>query len=148
MASGQDTKRLALAGNFLVASPHAEQRFQRKVVLLIHHDQSGAKGILLNDDLLRSLGKLEQHLNDSNFASPRRATLPVELKVRLVRWAAGELDQEYQRGVWLRTPAAIEQLRHARGTGQLWFDLVRHIGRSVLRDSLHINEFPENAAWN
>ena len=148
MAAGQDTNRLTLAGNFLVASPRAEHRFQRRVVLLVSHDQSGAKGILLNDELLRSLGEFGRQLSNLSVPAARRAPFPVELKLRVVRWTAGELDQEYQRGVWMRTPATIERLQDARGSGNLWFDLVRHIGRSVLSESLHIKEFPHNPACN
>ena len=148
MAAEHDTDRLALAGNFLVASPRAGPRFHQRVVLLFTHDQSGAQGILLNDEFARSLGRLKQQLNNLSPPAARRSLFPGELKVRVVRWAPGELDQEYEQGVWMTTPATLERLHDANCTGNLWFDLVRHIGRSVLSESLNIQEFPKNPAWN
>src|SRR5271170_1757080 len=50
--SAETTPRASLAGQFLIATPAMrDTRFDRAVILMLRHDQSGAFGIVINRPL-------------------------------------------------------------------------------------------------
>ena len=128
--------------SFLVASPYAAHTgYQRSVVLLVRSDNRGATGIVLDSQFRKSFREFQQRLDDAESAMP----MAQDMKLRVINWSAQELLEELEHGVWLTTPARREDLV---GTDDLWVSLVRRVGRSVLQDSLAINQFPEDASTN
>lgn len=69
-APAQTSKRLALAGELLIASPAmTDPRFYQAVVLIVRHDRNGALGIVINRPLKdRSLASLLEALGEKDIA--------------------------------------------------------------------------------
>lgn len=60
---------------FLIASPQLrDPNFQRTVVLLVHHDEQGALGLIVNRSSAVRLGDVVEHLDE---VAPGRANRPV-----------------------------------------------------------------------
>ena len=129
---------------FLVASPYAGQTpYGQSVVLLVRSDQSGAAGILLDSEFRQSFKRLSNQDPTKSVAAGRR--LANELELSILNWTPEELLEELELGVWLTTPAKREDLSRNE---DLWAELVRRVGRSVLGDSLSIRHFPLDPTVN
>ena len=60
-------------------------------------------------------------------------------------WGAGQLEHELEAGGWLTIPASAE-LIFTSEIHELWKQVVNLSGRSILRDVLKIDEFPDDPA--
>ena len=93
-APAQNPKRLALAGELLIASPAmADPRFYRAVVLIVRHDRNGALGLVINRPLEdRSLASLLEALGDKDIAVEGRVRIfaggPVQPEIGFVLHSA------------------------------------------------------------
>ena len=139
-----ENKRSNSPSCFLVASPYAGSTpYGQSVVLLVRSDQNGAAGILLDSEFRRSFKRLSNQNPVKSIAAKRRLTNDLELSI--LNWSPEELLEELELGVWLTTPAHREDLARS---DDLWAELVRRVGRSVLGDSLSIREFPRDPTVN
>ena len=140
--------RRYLTGRFLVATPFLQDSpYCKSVVLVMRHDAQGALGFVMNDRLRTSLQDLE-----SFFSSTiRRGGRPVsefpgiQMFSAIVRWGTGKLESEVDQGIWMPTRARLEV---ALGCDNLWVDMLRQIGRDLLRDGLGIKSFPADPRLN
>jgi putative transcriptional regulator len=128
----------------LVASPHLQGTpYDRQVVLLLQHSLRGSVGVLLNAQFQESLrqmrGRLAGRLRQGD---QQRIAVPVGV----MQWRPGQLEAEVGQGVWLSSSASFDELFGDHD--DLWVDLVRHIGRSILSDALHIRHMPTDPTVN
>jgi putative transcriptional regulator len=66
----------SLKGHFLVATPElGDPNFVRSVVLMIHHDEDGAFGVIVNRATNRSIKELWEHL----MGRPCKASQPLHI---------------------------------------------------------------------
>jgi putative transcriptional regulator len=66
----------SLKGHFLVAAPNlGDPNFIRTVVLMIHHDEDGAFGVIVNRATNRSVKELWEHLT----GRPCKASQPIHI---------------------------------------------------------------------
>ena len=61
-------------------------------------------------------------------------------------WGGGQLEEELKLGSWLVTPATLEYVFHAED--DLWETVAKHIGDSVLLESLRIKHVPVDPSLN
>lgn len=61
-------------------------------------------------------------------------------------WGGGQLESELTQGAWLVTPATEEYVFYEQE--DLWETVAKHIGDSVLLDSLHIKHVPRDPSMN
>jgi putative transcriptional regulator len=93
-APAQGPKRLALAGELLIASPAmTDPRFYQAVVLIVRHDRNGALGIIINRPLEdRSLASLLEALGDKDTTVEGRVRIfaggPVQPEIGFVLHSA------------------------------------------------------------
>jgi putative AlgH/UPF0301 family transcriptional regulator len=132
---------------FLVASPYARGTpYERQVVYVLEHDPRRAMGLLLDEAFRDRVQRLRALFADPvrlrSAAAPRWIGLPVGVVV----WEAGQLDAELRMGVWLKAPARLDQI--FGDCQDLWVDLVRQIGRSVLHDALRIEQVCSDPSLN
>lgn len=137
-----------LPGNFLVATPYLQNvPYQHSVVLVMRHDDQGALGFVMDNQLRTNLRALESFCRGTQ-SGPREAVgeFPgFRMFTGVVLWPAGKLEEEVEQGIWMKTPAQLEAALHCEN---LWADLVRKIGRDVLRDGLGIQAFPADPSLN
>jgi putative AlgH/UPF0301 family transcriptional regulator len=132
------------ARHLLVASPHLQGTpYDRQVVLLLRHSPRGSVGVLLNAKFQESLRQTRGLLADR---LQRGQSLGIAVPVGLVQWRPGQLEMEVEQGVWLSSSASFDELFGDHD--DLWVDLVRHIGRSILSDALHIRHMPADPSVN
>jgi putative AlgH/UPF0301 family transcriptional regulator len=113
-------------------------------VYLLEHTSRRSVGLLLGELFQQSLHRLS-----ASFGGPRgerQGRQNVSLPVETVVWGPGQLDLEIRQGIWLR-PSDEMQPRFELHD-DLWIDLVRQIGRSVLRDALGIQDFDQDPHLN
>jgi putative AlgH/UPF0301 family transcriptional regulator len=123
------------AGTLLVASPHAAGTpSARSVVLLLEERQQGVLGVLLDETFRASIGELEQRLAGLGLRGGP-AEFAVRMRLNLKVWEPGQLDREFASGLWLTAPRSSQPISYG---DDLWAELVRAVGRSVLRDTLRI----------
>jgi putative transcriptional regulator len=139
--------RRAQTGNFLVATPFlGDTPYRRSVVLVVRHNDQGSLGFVVNDKLKSSLAELDTFFRSNRTGNDSGERFPgIPLFTAVIRWGAGKLDQELEQGVWMSTPARLDR---AFGRDNLWSDLIRQIGRGVLRDGLGIKSFPSDPSLN
>jgi putative AlgH/UPF0301 family transcriptional regulator len=131
----------------LVASPHVGGTpYGRQVVLLLQHSPRGSVGAVLNGQLQDTLRRVRGRMMDP--ARRRGAAHPqdVAVPVGLYQWGPGQLDAELKQGVWLASPAKLDDVLGDHR--DLWINLVREIGRTVLHDALKIKHIPTNPTVN
>ena len=145
MATRQHADKSTLPGTFLVASPHCGAPYQQTVVLLLAHAREGAQGILINDHTLETLKRHAR--GTSNRIGGASVTVALS-NLPLVRWAPGQLDREFEQGVWMATPAGLEPVPDTMLACDLWANLVRRIGRSVLADAFRIKNVTSDPSLN
>ena len=137
-------KELNSPSSLLVASPSANGTpYARSVVLLLRNDPRGAAGILVDDAFRASFRSLRRQIGERS-ALQENLTIQREMQLKVVNWSTDHLLAELQAGIWLTTPAVQADLERE----DLWVDLVRRIGRSVLQDSLGISKFPQDPTTN
>jgi putative AlgH/UPF0301 family transcriptional regulator len=141
------TDRRSIEHSFLVASPYAHDTpYARSVVFVLGFSPQGAVGVRLDRELLDALKQLQSGLRRSSSLRMGQTPRPVAFPVRICVWGPGTLDLELRRGIWLSSAAGFEEIFSEHG--DLWVDLVRQIGHSVLRDSLQIPSLPADPSVN
>ena len=144
LAHNPNSEHTAAPRQVLVASPHLYgTAYDRKVTLIVEGGRSGFRGVVVNEAFRRSLLAARQSLQrkpQSRMDNPE----PIELGV--IDWAPGKLEEELRSGVWMATATTFETVLASQD--DLWANLVRGIGRSVLRDSLGIKQFPKDVRGN
>lgn len=146
-AEEHTTDRQSIVHSFLVASPYAEGTpHARSVVFLLGFSSEGAVGVRLDRELLDAVKQLQAGLAGSSRQGATRLPQPVAFPVRICVWGPGTLELELRKGIWLPSPAGFEEVFGEHG--DLWVDLVRQIGRSVLRDALRIPHMPPDPSVN
>lgn len=96
----------SLSGNLLVAVPElSDPNFARTVVLLIHHDDEGAFGLVLNRVGTRGLGPILRQLleDDQPVEMPLMIGGPVEGPLMALHSAPGLGEREVAPQVYLAT---------------------------------------------
>ncbi len=126
----------------LVANPHLHgTAYDRKVALLVEVGRSGSRGIVVNDAFRQTL------LAGAAEDSSRREQVQAEpIQLGMIEWGPGSLEQELRAGVWMPTATTFEAVLASQDS--LWANLVRGIGRSVLRDACGFQEFPRDIRAN
>ena len=148
MSTEQTNPSLRFSGQrLLVASPHAGGTpYERRVVFLLEHSARGAMGIVVNDQLRKSVQQLRGRSADPLLrragVAPRLAGVPVGVFM----WGPGQLEAELKKGIWLSSPAKLDG--RVAQQPNLWVDLLRQIGRSVLCDALQLDELPPDPTVN
>ncbi|MBN1909217.1 MAG: YqgE/AlgH family protein, partial [Pirellulales bacterium] len=61
-------------------------------------------------------------------------------------WGGGQLESELEQGAWLVTPATKEYVFHR--AEDLWETVAKHIGDTVLLESLNIKHLPQDPSVN
>lgn len=184
---------VSLSGCLLVAAPNRENSvFERTVCMIVHHDQQGAIGIVLNRGFPHEASTLMQQIAGSHqsqrsgllhFGGPHSGpvvalhncdafaeyqsadgvylaaqiqnvralvTSPndacdVKIMVGQADWQAGELDREFEQGLWLPLPVT-SQLVFADDQ-QMWPSAMRRVGDHYLAN-LTGAILPENPLLN
>lgn len=134
-------------GSFLVATPYLRDvPYRQSVVLVMRHDEQGAMGFVMDNELKSSLRALQTYFGDPDVAQGAAREFPgLRMFTGVVLWPAGKLEQELDQGIWMQTPARLEV---AMDYENLWADLLRKIGRDILRDGLGIKKFPTDVSLN
>lgn len=126
---------------FLLASPHLRGTpYDRQVTYLLEHTDEQAVGLLLDQKFCVALRSVRDYLDKAALQLSDLPEHVASLPVTVVTWGPGQLDRELKYGVWLSGPAEFERV--FGDYEDLWGDLVRQVGQAVLRDALHIHEFP------
>jgi putative transcriptional regulator len=63
-------------------------------------------------------------------------------------WGPGQLEGELEVGAWLTTPATAEYVFYDHADGDLWAEVSKQIGHSLLQGMLGIKEVPEDPSLN
>jgi len=128
----------------LVANPHLQGTpYDRKVALIVEGGRTGFRGIVVNDAFRRSLVEARKAL-EAKPVSRLDVSDPIELG--MIEWGPGKLEDEVNSGVWMPTTTTFEKVLASQD--DLWVNLVRGIGRNVLRTSLGIKRFPKDLRAN
>jgi len=128
----------------LVASPHLSgTAYDRKVALVVAGGRIGFRGIEVNRVFRESLLAARESMKAK---PPNRLSQARQFELGVINWAPGELEEQIRTGVWMTTSTTFATVLASQDN--LWVDLVRHIGRSVLRDSLGIKRFPRDVRVN
>jgi len=132
---------------FLVTSPHVQGTpFDRQVVYVLEHTDARAVGLLLDEKFRVALRGVRDYLSEAALQLDELPEHVASLPVTVVTWGPGQLDRELDYGVWLNGPAEFEWV--FGNYEDLWVELIRHIGQSVLHEALHIDEFPTHPGLN
>ncbi|MFV1964958.1 MAG: YqgE/AlgH family protein [Pirellulaceae bacterium] len=115
-------------------------------MLLLQHSSRGSLGVAINERFQESLRQIRGRMADPLLQRGGGFSRRVAFRVELVRWGPGQLDAEVNQGVWLTSPAKLHEVFGSHN--DLWIDLVRHIGRSVLSDALKIQNMPPDPTVN
>jgi putative AlgH/UPF0301 family transcriptional regulator len=128
----------------LVASPHLHgTTYDRKVALVVEGGRGGFRGVEVNKVFRQSLMAAQESLRAKPLS---RLSMPKPVALSVIDWGPGELEGEIRSGVWMPTSTTFATVRASQDN--LWVNLVRGIGRSVLRDSLGIKRFPKDIRVN
>src|SRR5688572_6262105 len=99
-----------LSGTFLVATPYLQELpYRHSVVLVMRHDEHGALGFVMDNQLKTSLRAVESFFRRGQPWTGKLAGEFPGLRMfkGVVMWPAGKLEQEVGQGIWLRTPAQL-----------------------------------------
>lgn len=106
----------SLAPSYLIASPRLDGGpFERALILMVHHDEHGSMGFIVNKPLDQNLGMLLSHVEGdlSDFIGPEEYESPVHFggPVSLEQlWMIGEVGEEnYASYGALRDPDVLER---------------------------------------
>jgi len=147
MATNQHAAAQSLKGRLLVASPYADRTpYRRAAVLLLEHGEQGAAGILIDETFRASLDQLRAELPRMAALQQTDSARLAGGPVRVAAWEPGQLDIELQQGLWLHTKADPSLVFSDRVPS--WSELVRHVGRTVYRETLGIEGFPADPSLN
>jgi putative transcriptional regulator len=94
----------SLRGHFLVASPHLpDPNFNRTVVLMVHHDEHGAFGLVLNRPTDATLDEVWRQVSDTPIESRQPIFLggPVPGPLMAIHTHAQHADDDVIPGVYL-----------------------------------------------
>jgi len=128
----------------LVANPHLSGTpYDHKVALVVDCGRSGFRGIEVNKVFRESLLAARE---SGQAKRPTRLSQLRQFELGVINWAPGELEREIRSGIWMTTSTTFATVLASRD--DLWMNLVRRIGRSVLRDSLGIKRFPQDVRVN
>ncbi len=181
----------SLKGHFLVASSHlANPNFVRTVILLVHHSNDGAFGVVLNRPAENSIAELWEKAGQGPcecehpfyvggpvsgpvmaihtdpklaemtvapgvyFAAQRehldellqQSEHPFRIFINHSGWGGGQLESELEQGAWLTIAATPEFVFYDEM--DLWTKVTHQVGRSLLAETLHLKEFPEDPGLN
>jgi putative AlgH/UPF0301 family transcriptional regulator len=132
--------------HWLVTSPHVRGTpYDRRVIFLVEHSQRRSVGLLVDDAFQQSMKRLDRGSSYSERSGQRpshRLAVPVDIVV----WGPGQLQAEMEQGVWLTAQADLQEI--LRPHDDLWVDMLRIIGQSVLRDACGIADFAANPHLN
>lgn len=133
--------RVGAAPQFLVASPHLHGTpYDRQVVYVLARNAERIVGLCLDSNFrhsLRDLGTmLAEAIREPHRVFETKAVLPATVMV----WPPRQLDQELRHGIWLSGPFEFAWVLGDHD--DLWGDMVRSIGRSVLCEALDLDELP------
>ena len=76
----------------------------------------------------------------------RQEDHPFKVFIGHAGWGPGQLESELKQGAWLTTPAAAEYIFH-HGT-DLWEEVSKRVGKSMLQSMLKIKHVPEDPSTN
>ena len=76
----------------------------------------------------------------------RQEDHPFKVFIGHAGWGPGQLESELQQGAWLTTPATAEYIFH-HGT-DLWEEVSKCVGKSMLQSMLKIKHVPEDPSAN
>lgn len=139
--------RLSLVGQLVVAAPHVDSLpFRKSVILVVQHREEGSVGLILHEEFRQRLmaGATPPPMPNGRLTAAQIAEVEPQLFSGVVIWPAMHLERDVNAGLWLVTPASFEM---AFIGNDLWVDLVRQVGRSVLR-AAGIHSFPRSPYWN
>jgi putative AlgH/UPF0301 family transcriptional regulator len=131
-----------------VSSPHLHGTpYDQQVVYILQHNDKGALGLLLDGNLRQTLQLLRHAVvTPEALDSGRLLQNFAPLSLTAVAWGPKQLDRELRIGFWMWGPSTFQCA--LADHGDLWLDLVRGIGRSVLCDALHVRELPDDSMLN
>jgi putative transcriptional regulator len=96
----------SLAGHLLVASPQLpDENFYRTVVLIIHHDEQGAVGVVLNRPTGSTIREVWESLADEPCESDQPINIggPVQGPLMAIHTNSGHAENEILPGVFFAT---------------------------------------------
>jgi putative AlgH/UPF0301 family transcriptional regulator len=132
--------------HLLVTSPHVRGTpYDRRVIFLVEHNTRRSVGLVVDEAFRKSMRRLRDgsFLPDQlNQRSPAGVALPVDVVV----WGPGQLKAEADRGIWLSAQVDLHELLEPHD--DLWVDMVRSVGRAVLRDACGIQDFATDPTVN
>ena len=100
----------SLEGQLLIAAPQIDDpRFERAVVLMMHHDEEGAYGVVLNRPIEETVAGLWQKLGDDTCAVDRHLNLggPVSGPIIAIHGKPSAAEFEVPPGIFI-----AEQKKH------------------------------------
>ena len=101
-----------LTGHLLIASPQiGDPRFERTVVLIMHHDEEGAYGVVLNRPMAETVRSLWQKLGDATCTIERNIHLggPVSGPIIALHCRQSAAEFEVRPGLYV-----AEQKKHIK----------------------------------
>lgn len=131
----------------LVTSPsvHTGPYAQRVIVLL---ERSGERsvGVVFDQRFRDSVRRLHDALPLLE-RFPQGSAMPgLGMDVDVIVWGPGQLERELDRGLWMQRHMRPGEL--LKLSDNVWLDMVRSIGRSVIESSLRIPNWPDDPEWN
>ena len=108
-------------------------------VLAVHTDQELSEIEILSGVYLAA----QKHLLDQLV---RQDTHRYRIYVGHAGWGGGQIESELEQGAWLVTPATEAYVFYEKE--DLWEAVAKHIGDSILLDSLHIKHMPDDPSMN
>ena len=147
MAIQENGDRISGSPRFLVASPYLRGTpYDRQVVYVLERSETRVVGVCLDGEFRHSLRDLRGTLVEA-IRQPRRGSGTVAvLPAKVMVWAPEQLDQELRGGIWLSGPFEFAWVLGDHD--DLWIEMVRSIGRSVLCDVLEVDELPAHPWLN
>ena len=128
----------------LVASPHLVGTvYDRKVALIVEGGRQGFRGVVVNAAFRKSILAARKSLQSKPLS---RLSEPEPIALGMIQWAPGKLEEEIRSGVWMPTATTMQAVLASED--DLWANLLRGIGRSVLQESLGIKHFPKDVHAN
>ena len=102
----------SLEGHILIASPRIkDDRFEQTVILLMHHDEEGAYGVVLNRPIEETVAGLWQKLGDNTCTNDRHLNMggPVSGPIIAIHRSKSAAEFELPPGIFI-----AEQKKHLK----------------------------------